>query len=122
MKALLQEIKTQKKMRSDAVARLRACAAEAKKITGPYEEPTAASPAPKNGEVVPEINNHKVRRKKARTDRQKALATLKRTTTEAVQNIRKTVVYGSEKLRQALEEAPSETNGRHPKGAIEPKP
>lgn len=125
---LMQKIDDQKKKRSSAVARLKACAEEVTKDapddtkifrlprskSGPVSDDAPAVPAASPSQAPTCMTTQREWAKKARSERKSRLEALKRTTVEAVNGLRKTRYLDPEKLREQLEEASVDSNGSHP--------
>lgn len=108
--------------RSNAVARLKACADDAKKesaytkrMVKRSEERLKATIADKEDDDLPiQINGALERAKnEAKERRRDGLARLKKTTIQAVQTIRETVFLDPEELRKRLEDSDIEPTGAH---------
>ncbi len=98
--ATLLEIKDQKKLRSDAIARLKACALEVKSGKDDLQRGPQEPPAAINGKALATTQE---RAAKARRALKEGLAALKRTTVQTMQQIKETTLYSAEELRKRLE-------------------
>lgn len=107
--------------RSDAVARLKACADDARKesaytkrmVKRSEERLKAAIDGKENTKLLPIHINGALERAKneAKARRRDGLAHLKRTTVQAVKAIRETVFLDPDELRKRLDGTDAESNG-----------
>ncbi len=107
MRKLLEQLEAQKKERSKAVDRLKACADEISKDShigahGPTSDASAGSRSAKDAEPQSEEDTRE-RLRKSRLARKTTLETLKKTTIRAI-NDHLTMRYSAEDLERALGE------------------
>ena len=103
--ATLLEIQDQRKLRSDAIERLKACAIDVK---GSERAPRSLAEEPCEAlyEKIPLTTQESAL--SARRARREGLAALKRTTVQTMQQIKETTLYSAEEIRRRLEGEPGD--------------